>query len=399
MTQQAAKGKRKRKAAWVIPGVLAGLALLVFLLVPAGLLWAKGETCASLGDVYADLGHVLTLRENHRWDGGGSLNALGTYLFSHRYDCLLRDWRQLEEELDAPPDGMTLLSRTLYLSGEGGIGDEDGAYAGPGAGLRIFYEDNSRPEDWAFSILELRNRPIYQKTDGEARRVGDTFALTRRSNPKMNWIREQKEETLAQGALWGQWDSSGRLTQEGRRCLEEAQAGYGSSGNDLCFTAYSGEALIFPNDQRISLADMEGDGGEVGAKILLDGEPVGSVWWRTSLEPLTQETFLHPDRTGLGWFPGVHTLLDDSWQYSLNDGWECWLYQLRNDPSTPDQPDQAEGTIYSALIGRPDETDVFLVTIQCYKDSPQGPEPLDEGDPGYLSLEQMQEIAQELQCK
>lgn len=212
MTQQAVKEKKKRKAAWVIPGVLAGLALLVFLLVPAGLLWAKGDTCASLGDVYADLGHVLSLRENHRWDGGGSLNALGTYLFSHRYDCLLRDWRQLEEELDAPPDGMTLLSRTLYLSGEGGIGAEDGTYAGPGAGLRIFYEDNSRPEDWAFSILELRNRPIYQKTDGEARRVGDTFALTRRSNPKVNWIREQKEETLAQGALWGQWDSSGRLS-------------------------------------------------------------------------------------------------------------------------------------------------------------------------------------------
>ncbi len=210
---------------FAVLGGLAGTALVLCLLVPLGLWAVKRDTCPTLGDVYTDLAHVCSLRENGRWDVGSSAAALTGYVCSDALDWPLCEWRALERDL-VVPEGMKLTHRQLGVVRRPPVENagEGVCWGGDRTVFRLFYEPREedggdwKPEDWKPFIVSVYGVYLRQMTQGKGRNVGYTSSLTvYEGGPAVT------KPTRA-GALYGELGADGILSPQGAEALQEQLA-------------------------------------------------------------------------------------------------------------------------------------------------------------------------------
>lgn len=147
--------------------------------------------------------------------------------------------------------------------------------------------------------------------------------------------------------------------------------------------------LAFPAER---VLDCEAGYSSIEEPIPLskDGVEQGRVCYDKSLVPFSDILLEHPDASLLMLF-GVHECVLERWELRLNDGWLCYLYQGELDHATGSFDPGGRGTIYRAMIGRPGDESVFCLFWNNYieTDFEEPLESFQEGDPGYVSIEDM----------
>ena len=147
--------------------------------------------------------------------------------------------------------------------------------------------------------------------------------------------------------------------------------------------------LVFPVESVFSCAESYSS-LEPSIQLAKDGVENGRICYDVSHIPFSNYLLEHPDASLLMWM-GVHQLLLESWEISLNDGWICYMYQGEMDHATGTGDPGGRGIAYSAMIGRPGSEYVFCLFWDNYLETPFE-EPLEsfqEDDPGYVSLGEM----------
>ena len=147
--------------------------------------------------------------------------------------------------------------------------------------------------------------------------------------------------------------------------------------------------LVFP-EERVFTCEASYSSIEEPILLSKDGVEKGWVYYDKSLVPFSDYLLEHPDASLLMW-AGIHDLMLESWEISLNDEWICYMYRGEMNHATGTFDPGGRGTIYSAMIGRPGDEYVFCIFWQNYIDT-DFEEPLEsfhEGDPGYVSIEDM----------
>lgn len=147
--------------------------------------------------------------------------------------------------------------------------------------------------------------------------------------------------------------------------------------------------LVFPAD-RVFTCAASWSSEEEPFPFSKDQVENGWVWYEKSLVPFSDHLLDHPDASLLMW-TGVHECMLESWEIGLNDGWVCYLYRGERDHATAVFDPGGTGTAYSAMIGRPGDEHVFCLAWQNYveTDLEEPLESFQEGDPGYVSTEDM----------
>lgn len=149
------------------------------------------------------------------------------------------------------------------------------------------------------------------------------------------------------------------------------------------------DRLVFP-EERVFTCAAGYSSAEEPIHFSKDGVEKGWVCYDKSLVPFSDILLEHPDASLL-MLGGVHEYMLESWELRLNDGWLCYLYRGEADHATAVFDPGGRGTIYRAMIGRPGDESVFCIFWQNYIDT-DFEEPLEsfhEGDPGYVSIEDM----------
>ena len=147
--------------------------------------------------------------------------------------------------------------------------------------------------------------------------------------------------------------------------------------------------LVFPAGSVFSCAKSYSS-FEAPFHLNKDGVENGWVCYDESLIPFSDYLLEYPDASMLMWM-GVHQVLLESWEISLNDGWICYMYHGEMDHATGTRDPGGRGTIYSAMIGQPGDEYVFCLFWNNYFET-SFDEPLEsfqKNDPGYVSLEDM----------
>ncbi|MBD5084356.1 MAG: hypothetical protein HDT33_04635 [Clostridiales bacterium] len=147
--------------------------------------------------------------------------------------------------------------------------------------------------------------------------------------------------------------------------------------------------LVFPEE---CVFTCEASYSSAEAPICLSKDRVENGWvsYEESLMPFSDYLLEHPDASLLMW-AGIHNVMLESWEISLNDGWICYMYRGEMDHATGTFDPGGRGTIYSAMIGWPEDPYVFCLYWNNYfeTDFEEPLESFQEGDPGYVSLEDM----------
>lgn len=147
--------------------------------------------------------------------------------------------------------------------------------------------------------------------------------------------------------------------------------------------------LVFP-EERVFTCAAGYSSAEAPIRLSKDQVENGWVSYEESLVPFSDYLLEHPDASLLMW-AGIHNVMLESWEISLNDGWICYMYRGEMDHATGTFDPGGRGTIYSAMIGRPEDPYVFCLYWNNYfeTDFEEPLESFQEGDPGYVSLEDM----------
>lgn len=168
--------------------------------------------------------------------------------------------------------------------------------------------------------------------------------------------------------------------------IVETIAGTPTAPEQSSATSYR---LVFPVESVFSCAESYSS-LEPSIQFAKDGVENGWICYDVSHIPFSDYLLEHPDASLLMWI-GVHQVLLESWEISLNDGWICYMYQGEMDHATGTNDPGGRGAEYSAMIGRPGDEYVFCLFWDNYFETPVD-EPLEsfqENDPGYVSLEDM----------
>ena len=114
----------------------------------------------------------------------------------------------------------------------------------------------------------------------------------------------------------------------------------------------------------------------------------GWISYERSLVPFSKNLLEHPDASLLMWV-GIHEVMLESWEISLNDEWICYMYKGEMNHATGTFDPGGTGTIYSAMIGQSGGEYVFCFFWNNYIEAPfEKPlESFQENDPGYASVE------------
>lgn len=149
------------------------------------------------------------------------------------------------------------------------------------------------------------------------------------------------------------------------------------------------DRLVFPAESAFTCAAGYSS-AEEPIHFSKDEVEKGWVCYDRSLVPFSDILLEHPDASLLMLF-GVHECVLESWEIGLNDDWACYLYRGEMDHATGSFDPGGRGTIYRAMIGRPGDESVFCLFWNNYIET-DFEEPLEsfrEGDPGYVSIEDM----------
>lgn len=149
------------------------------------------------------------------------------------------------------------------------------------------------------------------------------------------------------------------------------------------------DRLVFPAESAFTCAAGYSS-AEEPIHFSKDEVEKGWVCYDKSLVPFSDYLLEHPDASLL-MLCGVHEYMLESWELPLNDGWLCYLYRGEADHATAVFDPGGRGTIYRAMIGRPGDESVFCLFWNNYIET-DFEEPLEsfhEGDPGYVSIEDM----------
>lgn len=171
------------KALTVVSLVLLAL---VVVLLSGGLVLQqqKKETCQNVVEVWQDVGHLLSQKQDGSLQLSHGVSSLHRYLFSNLLDGSLYEWRLLEEENRLPqsPD-------TCYLSWSEqdqakDTQPQEGAHVVPVllsiSTSSTAFHDNSTELDYTHQVnaVEVDGRVLYSQQDGKLLWSGYTSKVT-----------------------------------------------------------------------------------------------------------------------------------------------------------------------------------------------------------------------------
>lgn len=147
--------------------------------------------------------------------------------------------------------------------------------------------------------------------------------------------------------------------------------------------------LVFPAES-VFTCQASYSAEEASIRFSKDQVENGWVSYEESLVPFSDDLLEHPDASLIMW-TGIHELMLESSEIPLNDGWVCYMYRGEMNHATGTSDPGGSGTIYSAMIGRPEDKNVFCLYWNNYfeTDVEEPLESFQEDDPGYVSVEDM----------
>lgn len=144
----------------------------------------KKETCGNITEVWQDVGHLLSQKQNGKLQLSHSVSSLHRYLFSNLLDASLYEWRLLnsEDQLPQAPD-------TCYLSWQVGNQTSQGQ---PQEGINAVpvlltistsstsFRDNPVELDYILQVnlVEVDGRVLYTYQNGKLLWSGYTSKVT-----------------------------------------------------------------------------------------------------------------------------------------------------------------------------------------------------------------------------
>lgn len=187
--------------------------MLVFLSGSVVLQQQKKETCQNVVEVWEDVGHLLSQKQDGALQLSHGFASLHRYLCSNLLDASLYEWRLLEGEdrLPRSPD-------TCYLSWQGGSQGQQGQ---PREGTNVVpvvlsistagttFHDNPTELDYIHqgNTVEVDGRVLYTYQDGKLLWSGYTSKVTRSSFVTDTPQDTQTTQQSWQGASFGQISS------------------------------------------------------------------------------------------------------------------------------------------------------------------------------------------------
>lgn len=187
--------------------------LLVFLASSVVIQQQKKKTCGSVAEVWQDVGHLLSQKQDGSLQLAHGFSSLHRYLFSKLLDASLYEWRWLEQEdrLPQSPD-------TCYLSWQSEGQEQQGQ---PQEGTNVIpvllsistssttFQDNPEELDYTHQVsnLEVDGRVLYTNQDGKLLWSGYTSKITIYSYVTDTPQDPQTSQQSWQGTTFGQISS------------------------------------------------------------------------------------------------------------------------------------------------------------------------------------------------
>lgn len=156
-----------------------------------------------------------------------------------------------------------------------------------------------------------------------------------------------------------------------------------------------GPLLIFPDGEGFSYTMEVEDNpntliyGQPHWTIEKDGLAIGYAARCVFGVPFSQALLEDPIPCGIGSFTSMFMGVRDRWEYPLDDGWICYLFYEYHSPHGENHD---AGFGYEALIGRPGESEGFILGWEQFLISEEThlKIALSPVDPGFVSFEEIE---------